>query len=219
MRARVLAIVAAALILGGCAYRGSEREKTDKETAQALGFVQFAEYLDPGSIRVIEQEATSKDGEALRRRGIEKDPNWLDPTRIDTTRFGKNIYRSSITPMVSEKMVFFGSMAVDNRIFAVVYGLMSKNGDTIAPWIGMTPSPEVKTLKEWSEDRNGLRYSFQQSRGKKPDETLCLLERVNAASAAMFTIVCAMTNDVPWPELEAMARTASIDGKVPAIAK
>ncbi|MFD2264836.1 hypothetical protein ACFSM5_18160 [Lacibacterium aquatile] len=208
-------LVIAAIFLAGCAYKGSEQERQHKIELQVGSMQLFLNYLDPDQGKKLAAAIKADDPKILSQLPFEVDRNAPDPTRIDLTAFRPDVYTSGIIPMASEKAVFFGSIAADPRIVAMVFAINPKAADPIAPWAKARPlNDETTLLRDWAETRHGVVYNFSHYRRK--DVGYCASVQAGTDLGNLLAFVCATRESISPAELTNIARTASVEGRVPA---
>lgn len=212
-----LIAVAAVFLLAGCAYKGSPGEAIDKEKVQAVSVKFLVEYIDPKLWKELEASNLSGPELAL-RLPVQKAPEVLDESWVDTRLLGKDVSRFSVMPVGSDKAVMTASMTVGSRLLVFAFALLPRGDQPIAPWSRSGSFQEEPMLKEWSEEKNGTKYRFGYYRAKN-DDRFCVSEMANAQMGNMLTVACARSRDVGLAELEAVVRTVSIGTKVPAAGK
>jgi|GEM_PF-6460787 len=212
-----LITVAAALLVAGCAYQGSPGEGIDKEKMQAVSVKFLVDYIDPKLWKELEASNLSGPELAL-RLPVQKAPEILDESSVDTRLLGKDVSRFSVMPLISNPAVITASMTVGSRLMVFTFALLPRGDQPIAPWTRTGSLQEEPMVKEWSEEKAGTKYRFGYYR-VKDKEQLCVSEMANASMGNMLVVACARTKDVGFAELESVVRTASIGTKVPAAGK
>jgi hypothetical protein len=209
-----LIAVATALLLAGCAYKGAEQERHDKITLQALGMQIFMDYLDPALGRKFTEALEKDDPSIISQLPVRPDREIIDPTRIDPSRFAKNSYQTSLVPMVTDKVAFTGSLTADRRMVAMVFALVPRGAEKIAPWAGRAyPAGHSDTIKEWTEEHSGLVYSFGYYRQRKEQQADCAAVWAGNDAGNFLAIVCG-EKGTGFGGLEAAARTARLEGRI-----